>query len=343
MKTIMVAGITGQTASYLADYLADLEEEIKIIGLVRRSSTPNTSNINHLANIKLTGWEEFLTLEYADVTDAHSIAALVDKYQPDEFYNFAAQSHVKTSFEIPEYTLQSVAVGSINCLEAIRRFSPHTKYYNAGSSEQYGDAIDADGFQRETTPFVPNSPYAVAKVAAFHNVRLYREAYGLFACSGICHNHESPRRLETFVTRKITRYVARLYLARLYDKLNTLPSLALGNLDACRDWGYAADTARAAYMMLQAPFADDYVVSTGETHSVKEFLTFAFDSIDESWEDFVVIDKNMLRPREVPRLKGDSGKLRRKLGWKPQITFEELVIFMVKSDIESLRGTYASY
>jgi GDPmannose 4,6-dehydratase len=343
MKTIMVAGITGQTASYLADYLADLEEEIKIIGLIRRSSTPNTSNINHLVNIKLAGWEEFLTLEYADVTDAHSIAALVDKYQPDEFYNFAAQSHVKTSFEIPEYTLQSVAVGSINCLEAIRRFSPHTKYYNAGSSEQYGDAIDADGFQRETTPFVPNSPYAVAKVAAFHNVRLYREAYGLFACSGICHNHESPRRLETFVTRKITRYVARLYLARLYDKLNTLPSLALGNLDACRDWGYAADTARAAYMMLQAPFADDYVVSTGETHSVKEFLTLAFDSIDESWEDFVVIDKNMLRPREVPRLKGDSSKLRRKLGWKPQITFEELVIFMVKSDIESLRGTYASY
>jgi len=292
--------------------------------------------------LKLSNGEPFLTLEYGDITDFGSISRLLQKYQPEFFYNFAAQSHVRVSFDMPEYTMQTVATGALNSLEAIRQFSPDTRYYNAGSSEQFGDAVDWDGFQRETTPFRPNSPYAIAKVSAFHTTRLYREAYNIFSCSGICFNHEGPRRLETFVTRKITKYVAELYLHKLYNSKHPFPSLQLGNLDASRDWGYAGDTARAAYLMLNAQDPADYVVATGQTHSIKEFLDIAFSEIEENWEEYVTFDENLLRPKEVPHLKGDAVLIKKQLGWKPQITFMELVSIMLKHDIDTLRTNYAS-
>lgn len=333
MKIVFVGGITGQIGSYLADYIADLSEEIQIIGLIRRSATPNTSNIQHLLGLKLSNGDPFIKLEYCDMTDYGSIVSLLERYKPDEFYNFAAQSHVRISYDIAHETHNSIAIGASNCLEGIRLFSPNTKYYNAASSEQFGSNVDPDGFQRETTTFSPNSPYAVAKLSSFHTTRLYREAYDLFSCSAINFNTESPRRGVNFVTRKITKYVAQLYKHLQYKDGGEFLPLYLGNLDACRDWSYAADSARAAYTMLQQPKPDDYVIATGETHSIKEFLAEAFSYIDQPWEDWVQFDANLLRAKEVPYLKGDATKARKILHYRPSITFKELVDLMVKEDI----------
>lgn len=333
MKTVFIAGITGQIGSYLADYLSGLTEDIKVIGLIRRSATPNTQNIKHLFKLRLENGDPFLTTEYCDMTDYGSIVALLKKYQPDEFYNFAAQSHVRVSYDLAHETHNSIAMGASNCLEGIRLFSPHTKYYNAASSEQFGSKIDPDGFQRETTPFFPNSPYAVAKLSSFHSTRLYREAYNMFTCSAINFNTESPRRGENFVTRKITKFVGQLYKHIQYNSKFEFPLLSLGNLEACRDWSYAADSARAAYMMLQHTDPDDYVIATGETHSIRDFLKAAFSYIEVDWQDWVTFDANLLRAKEVPYLRGDASKAKEILNYSPSITFNELTQLMVNHDI----------
>lgn len=343
MKTIFIGGITGQIGAYLADHFAGLTEEVQIIGLVRRSATPNTRNITHLLGLQLSNGEPFVKLEYCDMTDYGSIVALLQKYQPDEFYNFAAQSHVRISYDLAHETHNSIAIGASNCLEGIRLFSSHTKYYNAASSEQFGSNIDPDGFQRETTPFSPNSPYAVAKLSSYHTTRLYREAYGLFSASAINFNTESPRRGENFVTRKITKYVGELYKYITYNNRGEFPLLSLGNLDASRDWSYAADSARAAHMILQQEEPDDFVIASGETHTIREFLTEAFEYIEQDWHNWVTFDSSLLRAKEVSYLRGDASKAKRVLHYRPSVTFKELVKLMVDHDIATAhKDTYAT-
>lgn len=294
MKTTILLGSTGQTGSHLLDYLADLEEETRVICPIRRSSTPNTTNIDHLLDLKLENGTPFVNLVYGDVTDAQSMSQIIAKYQPDEVYNFAAQSHVRVSYDVPCYTHESIATGALNVLEAIRQNCPTARYYNAATSEQFGDNIDIDNFQRETTPFKPNSPYAVAKLAAYHYTRLYREAYGIHASNGISFNHEGPRRGENFVTRKITKYVAELYVAKKYN-IKSIPQLKLGNLDASRDWAYAGDIAHGAYLMLQQEEPGDYVLATGETRTIRELLDVAFAYVNEDWEKYIVFDNKIGR------------------------------------------------
>jgi GDPmannose 4,6-dehydratase len=318
-KVALITGITGQDGSYLTEFLLDKGYEVH--GLIRRSSNFNTQRINHIYIDPHNAHKARMKLHYADLTDASSLRRWFDTIRPDEVYNLAAQSHVAVSFEIPDYTADVVATGALRLLEAVRS---HIQYYQAGSSEMFGSTPPP---QSETTPFHPRSPYAASKCAAHWYTVNYREAYGLFACNGILFNHESPRRGENFVTRKITRAVGRI-------KIGLQSKLFLGNLQASRDWGFAGDYVEAMWMMLQQDAPDDYVVATEESHTVEEFLEVAFGYVGLSWRDHVVIDKRYFRPAEVDNLKGDSSKAKKVLGWKPKVGFEQLVKMMVDEDVE---------
>jgi GDPmannose 4,6-dehydratase len=328
MPKALITGITGQDGSYLAEQL--LERGYEVHGLVRRSSSFNTDRIDHLyRDPHETGVKLFN--HYADLTDSSRLVKLIYDLQPDEIYHLGAQSHVRVSFDVPEYTADAVAMGTLRLLEAIRETGVETKFYQASSSEMFGSTPPP---QDENTPFHPRSPYAVAKVMGYWATVNYRESYGMFACNGILFNHESPRRGETFVTRKITRALARIQ-AGIQEKLY------LGNLDAKRDWGYAADYTDAMWRMLQADEPDDYVVATGEMHSVREFLEVAAAHIDLDWEEVVEFDPRYLRPAEVDALEGDPTKAREKLGWTPTVTFDELVKMMVDADVKDLEDQLA--
>lgn len=326
----LITGVTGQDGSYLAELL--LEKNHRVIGVTRRTSTDNTGRLKGILSNPL-----FEIVE-GDLTDAFSTFSLLQKYQPDYLYNLAAQSHVATSFEQPKYTWEVDAVGPLNLLEAIRRESPHTRFYQASTSELFGSEYDIDGhgkcYQDEKTCMRPNSPYAVAKMAAHDLVRIYRDAYGVFGCCGILFNHESPRRGSEFVTRKITKYVGNLYTELNNDEMDKLPKLMLGNLDASRDWGHARDYCRGMVLMMEQEDPQDYVLATGETHTIRELLQIAFSEILEDWEDFVEKDPSFCRPCEVPYLCGRADRAKRRLGWEPQITFEELIKEMVQEDIK---------
>jgi GDPmannose 4,6-dehydratase len=321
MKKTLVTGITGQDGSYLAELL--LEKGYQVWGLVRRSSSFNTGRIDHL--YKDPHENPRLRLLYGDLTDGGNLSAIINEIQPDEVYNLGAQSHVRVSFDMPIYTANADALGTLRLLEAIRSGRKRPKFYQASSSEMYGKAVETP--QTEKTPFYPRSPYGCAKVYSFWQTINYREAYDLFACNGILFNHESPRRGETFVTRKITRAATRIKLG-LQDKLY------LGNLDAKRDWGFAGDYVEAMWLMLQQNRPDDYVIATGESHSVKEFVEAVFDHLGLDWQKYVAIDRRYFRPTEVDHLQGDAGKARRILRWKPKVKFKELVRMMTDADME---------
>jgi GDPmannose 4,6-dehydratase len=321
-KTALITGITGQDGSYLAEFL--LEKGYDVHGTVRRSSVFGTERIDHLYKDEHVGRTR-LHLHYADLSDAGALSRLVTAIRPDEIYNLGAQSHVAVSFENPLYTADVDALGTLRVLEAARLLDYPVRYYQASSSEMYGRVTEVP--QRESTPFHPRSPYAVAKVYAYWQTVNYREAYGLHASNGILFNHESPRRGETFVTRKITRAATRI-------KLGLQQKLYLGNLDAQRDWGFAGDYVRAMWMILQHDEPDDFVIATGERHSVREFLAAAFSALDLAWEDHVEVDPRYFRPAEVDVLEGDSTKAREVLGWKAEVDFDGLVEMMVASDLE---------
>ncbi|MHC4635960.1 MAG: GDP-mannose 4,6-dehydratase [Planctomycetota bacterium] len=320
MKKALITGITGQDGSYLAELL--LEKGYHIWGVVRRSSSFHTGRIDHL--YKDPHQQPELKLVYGDLTDGGNLSMILNEIQPDEVYNLGAQSHVRVSFDTPIYTVNTDALGTLRLLEAIRSMPNPPKFYQASSSEMYGNVIETP--QTEKTPFYPRSPYGCAKVYSYWQTVNYREAYGLFACNGILFNHESPRRGETFVTRKITRAATRIKLG-LQDKLY------LGNLDAKRDWGYAGDYAEAMWLMLQQDKPDDYVVATGETYSVREFLDEVFGYLELDWQNYVEIDPRYLRPSEVDILQGDASKAKKLLGWKPKITFKELARMMTDADM----------
>jgi len=321
-KVALITGITGQDGAYLSEFL--LKKKYLVYGLIRRSSTFNTSRIDHLyqdpheKNVQLR-------LLYGDLNDASSLNRIMRTVRPDEVYNLGAQSHVKVSFEVPEYTGEIVGLGTTRLLEAIRDSGIKTRFYQASSSEMFGKVHEVP--QTEKTPFYPRSPYAAAKVYAYWMTVNYREAYNIFACNGILFNHESPRRGETFVTRKITMALARI-------KHGVQDQLYLGNLDAKRDWGFAGDYVEAMWLMLQQDKPDDYVISTGETRSVREFLEEAFSYQALDWKKYVVIDKKYFRPTEVDLLSGDSSKARRQLKWKPRVNFKQLVRMMVEADLK---------
>lgn len=321
-KRACITGITGQDGSYLAEFL--LSKGYEVHGLVRRSSTLNRERIDHLAREGEKN-NPGIVLHYGDMTDASSLASVIERVCPDEIYNLAAQSHVGISFEMPTYTFEVVALGTLKLLEAIRASGLKTKLYQASSSEMYGNAPAP---QNEKTPFHPASPYAIAKVAAHNFAEDYRETYGIFACSGILFNHESPRRGENFVTRKITTGIARI-LAGKQD------AIALGNLEARRDWGYAPEYVEAMWLMLQREKSDDYVIATGETHSVREFAREAFRLAGiTDWEKYIEKSDRYQRPREVHLLVGDAKKARELLRWEPRIRFQELVKIMLSADLE---------
>ena len=328
MKKALITGITGQDGSYLAEFL--LEKGYEVHGIIRRSSTFNTDRLDHLYRDPHDP-EARLFLHYGDLSDGTGLRHILERVQPDEVYNLGAQSHVKVSFEQPEYTADIVATGTLRLLEAVRDFVRHSgkqvRFYQAGSSEMFGASPPP---QNETTPFYPRSPYAAAKVAAYWYAVNYREAYGLFICNGILFNHESPRRGETFVTRKITRAAGRIKMG-LQDKLY------LGNLEARRDWGFAGDYVEAMWLMLQQEEPDDYVIATGTAHSVREFLELAFEMLGLDWRKYVEIDPRYFRPTEVDFLLGDATKAQEKLGWRPRVSFEELVRMMVEHDLELAR------
>lgn len=316
MKRALITGITGQDGSYLAELLLDKGYEVH--GLIRRSSSFNTQRIDHIF--------DRLKLHYGDLSDSGNLTTLLLHISPDEIYNLAAQSHVRVSFDVPEYTAQVTGIGCIRLLEAIRQLGLNPRFYQASSSEQYGQVRAVP--QSETTPFYPRSPYAVAKQFAHWSVINYRESYGMHASCGILFNHESPRRGETFVTRKIAKAAARI-------KLNLQEKLSLGNLDAKRDWGHAREYVEAMWLMLQQPNPDDYVIATGETYSVKEFLNVAFGHLNLDWRDYVEIDAKYYRPAEVDLLVGDYSKAKLKLGWQPKIKFQDLVCEMVDHEMRS--------
>ena len=324
MKKALITGITGQDGSYLAELL--LAKGYEVHGIIRRSSSFNTGRVDHLyRDPHLEGVRLFL--HFGDLTDGSNLARLLAHIRPDEVYNLAAQSHVRVSFDIPEYTADVGAMGCLRLLEAVREAGIETRYYQASSSELFGKVAEVP--QRETTPFHPRSPYACAKAFAFHLTVNYREAYGMHASNGILFNHESPRRGETFVTRKITRAAVRI-AAGLQDKL------FLGNLDASRDWGYAGDYVRAMWLMMLQDEPDDYAIATGETHTVRDFLDEAFGYLDVDWKKHVEIDPRYFRPAEVDLLIGDASKAREKLGWQPEVDFGGLVRMMVDADRELL-------
>ncbi|MBN1415823.1 MAG: GDP-mannose 4,6-dehydratase [Bacteroidales bacterium] len=341
MKTALITGVTGQDGAYLADFL--LKKGYLVHGIKRRSSSFNTSRVDHLYKDIHEADVRFL-MHYGDLTDATNLIRIIQEMQPDEIYNLAAQSHVQVSFETPEYTANSDALGTLRLLEAIRilKLEDKVRFYQASTSELYGKVQEVP--QSESTPFYPRSPYAAAKLYAYWITVNYREAYNMFACNGILFNHESPMRGETFVTRKITRAIARI-------KLGLKSNLYLGNLDAKRDWGYAGDFVEAMWMMLQQDKPDDFVIATGETHSVREFVEKAFHEVGieiiwegkgikevgkdrETGEIFVHVDPRYFRPTEVDFLLGDPTKARKELGWEASVSFDELVKLMVREDLK---------
>ena len=341
MKTALITGITGQDGSYLAELL--LKKGYTVHGLIRRSSSFNTGRIDHLYNDPAL-LNKQLYLHYGDLTDSSNLNRMLEKIRPDEVYNLAAQSHVKVSFEVPEYTAEVDAIGTLRFLDAIKETGVLTKFYQASTSELYGKVQEIP--QRETTPFYPRSPYAVAKIYGYWIVVNYREAYGIFASNGILFNHESPRRGETFVTRKITRAAARI-------KAGLQKGLTLGNLGAKRDWGYAPEYVEAMWLMLQQDVPDDFVIATGETHTVRDFASVAFSElgIELAWEGeeeaeagrdratgavLVTVNPAYYRPTEVEILIGDPSKAKEKLGWQPKVTFDELARMMARSDYEKV-------
>ena len=328
MKKAFITGVNGQDGSYLAELL--LSKGYEVHGLIRRSSSFNTHRLDDIYRDPHESGVRFL-MHYGDLSDSGSMINLIRNLEPDEIYHLGAQSHVKVSFEIPEYTADATAMGTIRILEAIRASGVETRFYQASSSEMYGAAPPP---QNEETPFHPRSPYGVAKVFGFWVTVNYREAYGMFACNGILFNHESVRRGETFVTRKITRAVARIK-AGIQDKLY------LGNLDAKRDWGYAPEYVEAMWLMLQQDEPEDFVIATGHTHSVREFVELAFDRVGLDWEPHVEIDPRYFRPAEVDTLLGDPSKAREKLGWSARTSFEDLVALMVDADIRLLEDERA--
>lgn len=325
MKKALITGITGQDGSYLAELL--LEKGYQVHGVIRRSSSFNTGRIMHLFQ-DLHEDDPRMILHYGDLADASLLEKLIDKIEPDEIYNLGAQSHVRVSFDEPLYTVDIVATGALRILEAVKNAggAKTVRVYQASSSEMYGKVHEVP--QSETTPFYPRSPYACAKVFAFHQAVNYRDAYGMHVSNGILFNHESPRRGETFVTRKITRGLARIIAGK--DK-----KLYLGNLDAQRDWGYAKDYVEAMWMMCQQEVPDDYVIATGETHSVREFLDLSFRCVGLNWQDYVEFDERYMRPSEVDLLLGDPKHAREKLGWTSKTSFPELVQIMMKADLEA--------
>ena len=323
MKKALITGITGQDGSYLTEFL--LNKGYEVHGIIRRSSSFNTSRIDHLYNDKKL-YNQKLFLHYGDLGDSSSLCRIIEKTTPDEIYNLGAQSHVKVSFDIPEYSSDIDAIGTCRILDAIRDTRIKTKFYQASSSEMFGKVQAVP--QNESTPFYPRSPYGCAKLFSHWLTVNYRESYGIFACSGILFNHESPRRGQTFVTRKITCGIAEI-LAKKIEKIH------LGNLDAKRDWGFAGDYVEAMWLMLQQPTPDDYVIATGETHSVREFLEEAFGIVGLDWQKYVEIDPKYFRPAEVDLLIGDSSKAKQKLGWEPKVKFKDLVKMMVEADIKN--------
>lgn len=323
-KKALITGITGQDGSYLAELL--LAKGYEVWGMIRRSSSFNTARIDHIYQDPHEQ-DVRLRLHYGDLNDASSVNKLLKVVRPDEIYNLGAQSHVKVSFEVPEYTAEVTGVGAVRLLEAMRELDLDARFYQASSSELYGKVLETP--QRESTPFYPRSPYAAAKAYAFYITRNYREAYGMFAVNGILFNHESPRRGLEFVTRKVSDGVARI-------KLGLAPDLKLGNLDAHRDWGFAGDYVRAMWLMLQQDQPDDYVVSTGIAHSVQDLVETAFSHVGLDWREYVKTDPAFLRPAEVDHLIGDPKKARTVLGWAPEVDFTGLVRMMVDADLERL-------
>ena len=322
MKKAVITGITGQDGSYLAELL--LQKGYEVWGVIRRSSSFNTGRVEHLYRDPHEHGAR-LMLRYGDLNDASSLSTILGDLRPDEVYNLGAQSHVRVSFDIPEYTAEISGLGSIRILEAMRRAGLKARFYQASSSELYGKVHEIP--QTERTPFHPRSPYAAAKAYAFYITQNYREAYGMFAANGILFNHESPRRGETFVTRKITRAATRI-------KLGLQEKLFLGNLEAKRDWGFAGDYVEAMWLMLQAEQADDFVVATGETHSVREFLEKAFQMVDLDYKKYVEHDPRYDRPAEVDLLLGDASKARKVLHWEPKVGFDDLVKMMIEADMD---------
>ncbi len=317
----MITGITGQDGSYLAELL--LEKDYQLWGIMRRSSSFHTGRIDHL--YKDPHEQPRLRLVYGDLTDGSNLSTIINEIKPDEVYNLGAQSHVRVSFDMPIYTADADALGTLRLLEAIRSTDKPAKFYQASSSEMYGKVVERP--QTEKTPFYPRSPYGCAKAYSFWQTVNYREAYGLFACNGILFNHESPRRGETFVTRKITRAATRIKLG-LQDKL------FLGNLEAKRDWGFAGDYVEANWLMLQQDKPDDYVVATGQSHSVKEFVAEVFSYLELDWQKYVEIDQHYFRPTEVDYLQGDASKAKKVLKWEPKVTFKELARIMTDADMK---------
>ena len=321
MKKALISGITGQDGSYLAELL--LEKGYEVHGIIRRSSSFNTGRVDHIF--------EQLQLHYGDLTDSTSLGGVVSKTQFDEIYNLGAQSHVRVSFDVPEYTADVDAVGTLRLLESIRTHCPAARFYQASSSELFGKVLETP--QKETTPFWPRSPYGCAKAYAYYITKNYRESYGMHASNGILFNHESERRGETFVTRKITKAAARIATGQQSE-------LLLGNLDAKRDWGHAKDYVEAMWLMLQQRDPDDYIIATGETHTIRELLDVAFSYLHLDWKNYVGIDPKYFRPTEVEILQGDASKAKRNLGWTPKIGFEELIVGMVNHDLrEAQNGT----
>lgn len=328
-KVAFITGITGQDGSYLAELL--LSKGYEVHGLVRRSSVFNTERIDSIYQ----GPQDVsrkLFLHFGDLTDASNIHRLVREINPDEIYNLGAQSHVRVSFDMPEYTAESVALGTLRILESLRQLQKPVRLYQAGSSEMFGEVLETP--QKETTPFNPASPYGVSKVFAHEICKNYRKSYGMFICNGILFNHESPRRGKTFVTRKITRGVAAIAAGKL-------EKLYLGNLDSKRDWGYAAEYVEAMWKMLQQDTPDDYVIATGETHTIREFLDEAFALVGiDSWEKYVGIDEKYFRPQEVELLLGDASKAKEKLGWEPKVKFKDLVKIMLEADLKEINAEH---
>jgi GDPmannose 4,6-dehydratase len=321
MKKAIITGITGQDGSYLVELL--LKKGYQVWGIIRRSSSFHTGRIDHIYKDPHENVQ--LRLVYGDLTDGGNLSSLINDIKPDEVYNLGAQSHVRVSFDMPIYTVNTDALGTLRLLEAIRSNGKATKFYQASSSEMYGKVLETP--QTEKTPFYPRSPYGCAKVYSFWQTVNYREAYGLFACNGILFNHESPRRGETFVTRKITRAATRI-------KLGLQDELYLGNLDAKRDWGFAGDYVEAMWLMLQYDKPDNYVIATGQTHSVREFLDEVFGYLDLDWQKYVKIDERYFRPTEVDLLLGDAGKAKKILKWEPKVSFKQLAQMMTDADMK---------
>jgi GDPmannose 4,6-dehydratase len=324
MKKAIITGITGQDGSYLAEML--LHKGYEVHGIIRRSSTFNTCRLDHIYRDPHNGEDVKLYLHYGDLASSDSLSNVIQKVKPDEVYNLAAQSHVRVSFDLPEYTADVTGLGVVRILEAIRRSDIQTRFYQASTSELFGSASPPQG---ESTPFQPQSPYAAAKLYAFWMTRNYSQGYNMFACNGILFNHESPRRGETFVTRKVTRAVARI-------KAGEQKFLYLGNLDSKRDWGYAPDYVEAMWSMLQQDEPYDIVIGTGEAHTVREFVNEAFSYVDLDYQDYVKIDPKYFRPTEVDYLEADAGKAKRILNWEPRVKYHDLVRIMMDADLELL-------